>query len=235
MNTSSPKKSFEAQPHDGAFTKASANEPAARATRTAPNRSGRAVAVSSRLSGSTLSARNTVTIPTGMLIQNTQRHDTSTRKPPITGPRAAPSAPMADHVPIACARKFPGTAASNSDNDAGTIMPAPIAWTRREAIRNPTSGATPDRTEPSVKTTRPATNIRRRPIRSAQRPAGTRTAAKRIEYPLRTQLNESSEVPWKSRLMYGKARLTMKRSRLDMKAANDRTATIKPTRLFEYP
>jgi len=63
--------------------------------------SGRAFAVSSRLSGRTLKARTTVTTPTGMLIQKTQRHDSSTKNPPITGPSAAPSAPIADHVPIA--------------------------------------------------------------------------------------------------------------------------------------
>jgi hypothetical protein len=128
-----------------------------------------------------LNARITVTTPTGMLIQKTQRHETSTRNPPITGPSAAPSAPIADHVPMACARACPGTAANSSDSDAGTIMPAPTAWTSRDEINIATSTDTPERTEPSVKTTRPATNIRRRPIRSAQRPAGTSTAAKRIE------------------------------------------------------
>ena len=123
----------------------------------------------------------TVTTPTGMLIQKTQRHDSSTRNPPMTGPSAAPSAPIADHVPMACARAGPGTAASNSDSDAGTIMPAPIAWMRRAAMRSATFGATAESIEPSVKTTRPATNIRRRPMRSAHRPAGTNTAAKMIE------------------------------------------------------
>ena len=103
-STKSPKKSFDVQPHDGAFTSASANEPVATATSTAPSMSGREFAVSSRLSGNTRNARMTVTIPTGMLIQKTHRHDTSTKNPPITGPSAAPSAPIADHVPMACAR-----------------------------------------------------------------------------------------------------------------------------------
>src|ERR1039457_5169919 len=194
-SANNPMKSLEVQPHDGAFTRASANEPAASATSMAPSQSGRASAVSSRLSGSTLKARNTVTTPTGMLIQKTQRHDTSTRNPPMTGPSAAPSAPIADHVPMACARAGPGTAANKSESDAGTIMPAPIAWMRRAATNSDTSGVTPERIDPNVKTTRPATNIRRRPMRSAQRPAGTSTAANRIEYPFRTQLNESSDEP----------------------------------------
>ena len=45
----------------------------------------------------------------------------------MTGPRAAPRAPIADHVPMACARCGPGTAASSKDSDAGTIIPAPTA------------------------------------------------------------------------------------------------------------
>ena len=178
---SSPKKSFDVQPHDGAFTSASASDPAAIATSPAPNMSGRAFTVSSRLSGKTLKASTTAATPTGMLIQKTHRQESSTKKPPITGPRAAPSAPMADHVPMAWARECPGTAANNSDSDAGTIMPAPIACTRRAAMSSDTLSERPDRTEPSVKTTRPATNMRRRPMRSAHRPAGTSTAAKRIE------------------------------------------------------
>jgi hypothetical protein len=44
----------------------------------------------------------------------------------------------------------------------------------------PTPGASPHSTEPAVNPASPATNSRRRPIRSAQRPAGTSTAANTI-------------------------------------------------------
>ena len=98
----------------------------------------------------------------------------------MTGPSAAPSAPRADQVPMARPRAAAGTQASRSDKDAGTISPAPAAWTTRAAIRAATPGATPHSSEPALKAIRPATNSRRRPIRSAHRPAGTSTAAKTI-------------------------------------------------------
>ena len=98
----------------------------------------------------------------------------------MTGPSAAPRAPRADQVPMAWERAAGGTEASSSDSDAGTIMPAPAACTTRAAISAPTPGASPQNREPRLNAIRPATNSRRRPIRSAHRPAGTRTAAKTI-------------------------------------------------------
>ena len=132
------------------------------------------------LSGTTLTARITAASPTGRLTQNTQRQLTCTRLPPITGPSAAPSAPRADQVPSAFGRAGAGTAASRSDRDAGTIAPAPAAWTTRAAISAPTPGASPHSSDPALNAASPATSVRRRPIRSAHRPAGTSTAANTI-------------------------------------------------------
>src|SRR5690349_12780921 len=164
-----------------------------------------------------------------MLIQNTQRQLTWTRLPPITGPSAAPSAPSADQVPIALARPEAGTLASSSESEAGTIRPAPTAWTIRAAISSGTPGDRPHSAEPRLNPISPAPKIRRRPIRSAHRPAGTSTAANTIVYAFSTQDSESRLVPWYSRPMYGNARFTMNRSRLDMKTANPRTPTITVT------
>src|SRR5258705_14010337 len=86
-------------------------------------------------------ASTTAATPTGTLIQNTQRQSTCTRAPPITGPSAPPRAPSADQVPRALGRTGGGTAASNSDSDAGTIAPAPTAWMTRAAISAATPGA----------------------------------------------------------------------------------------------
>src|SRR5215472_5868075 len=163
--------------------------------------------------------------PTGRLIQNTQRQLIWTRLPPITGPSAAPSAPRADQVPRACGLNRGDTAASSSDNDAGTMRPAPIAWTTRAAISAATPGARPHSSEPRLNAARPAMKTRRRPIRSAHRPAGTSTAAKTIVYALSTQDSELRLVPGYCLLMYGNARLTMNRSRLDMNTASDSTPT----------
>jgi hypothetical protein len=227
---SSPKNQAEPQPQSGALTSASATRPTAAASSPAPMMSGRPETFSSRLSGTTRSASATAASPTGTLIQNTQRQLTWTRAPPMTGPRAAPSAPSADQVPIAFGRAAAGTAASSSDSDAGTIAPAPAACTTRAAISAPTPGASPHSTEPRLNPASPATNSRRRPTRSAHRPAGTSTAANTIVYAFSTQDSELRLVPGYCLLMYGNARLTMNRSRLDMNTARDSTPTTAVTR-----
>jgi hypothetical protein len=65
----------------------------------------------------------------------------------------------------------------------------------RAPIRARTPGATPHSSEPRLNAIIPATNRRRRPTRSAQRPAGTRTAANTIVYPFSTQDSELRLVP----------------------------------------
>src|SRR5215470_4598044 len=153
---SKPMNPAEPQPQPGALTRASATRPTDAASSPAPIRSGRPRDAESRLSGTTLMARTTAATPTGTLIQNTQRQLTWTRLPPITGPSAAPRAPSADQVPRAFARAAAGTAASRSDNDAGTIAPAPAAWMTRAAISSPTPGASPQSTDPRVNPASPA-------------------------------------------------------------------------------
>jgi hypothetical protein len=178
--TSSPMKLAEPHPHPGTLTSASATRPTDAASIAAPTRSGLPWTCSSLLSGTTRLAISTAASPTGRLIQKTHRQLNCTRLPPITGPRAAPSAPRADQVPMACERAAGGTEASSKDSDAGTIRPAPTACTTRAAISRLTPGASPQHSDPAQNASRPATNSRRRPTRSAQRPAGTRTAANTI-------------------------------------------------------
>src|SRR5690242_777887 len=133
--------------------------------------------------------------PIGMLMKKTHRQLSWTRLPPMTGPNAAPIAPNADQVPIAAALELAGTEASSSESEAGTISPAPPAWTILAPISAAAEGAAPHSREPSVNVARPATKTRRRPTRSAHRPAGTRTAAKTIVYALSTHDSELSVVP----------------------------------------
>ena len=192
---SRPMKPAEPQPQPGASTSAYATSPTDAASSSAPSRSGRPRDAGSRLSGTTRRASTTAATPTGTLIQNTHRQFTWTRLPPITGPSAAPSAPSADQVPSAFARPRAGTAASSSDSDAGTIAPAPTAWTTRAAISRSTPGASAHSTDPALNPASPAANTRRRPIRSAHRPAGTSTAANTIVYALSTQDSELRLVP----------------------------------------
>src|SRR5215469_6163576 len=219
----------ESHPQPGAFTSANATRPTAAASSAAPARSGLPRACWSLLSGTIRAASSTARRPTGMLIQNTQRQLSWTRVPPITGPSAAPSAASADQVPIALARPGTGTLASSRESEAGTIRPAPAAWMVRAAISSGTPGDRAHSAEPRLKPAKPATKIPRRPTLSAQRPAGTSTAANTIVYAFSTQDSELRLVPWYSRPMYGNARFTMNRSRLDMKTASARTPTMAVT------
>src|SRR5215469_7921246 len=198
---STPMNRAEPHPQSGAFTRANATRPTAAASSAAPARSGLPRVCSSLLSGTNRAVSAMASKPTGMLIQNTQRQLSWTRLPPITGPSAAPSAPNADHVPIAAALALAGTEASSKDSEAGTIRPAPQAWMIRAATKAATPGASPQSSEPMLIAARPMTNTRRLPTRSAHRPAGTRTAAKMIVYALSTQDSEVSDVPAYSRPM----------------------------------
>ncbi|HEX3707179.1 MAG TPA: hypothetical protein VHV76_11165 [Mycobacteriales bacterium] len=116
--------------------------------------------------------------PTGRLTQKTHRQSSCTSSPPITGPSPAPSAPTADHVPIARALPSAGTSASSNDSDVGTIIPAPTACATRAPIRKSRPGASPHAAEPATNMPSPRLKTNRRPTRSAHRPAGTSTAAK---------------------------------------------------------
>ena len=72
--------------------------------------------------------------------------------------------------------------------------------------------------------TMPAMKPRFCPARSASRPIGTRSAAYTTAYALRIQLSSESSVPPKSRPIWSKATLTMKRSTPARNAAPINTA-----------
>ena len=86
--------------------------------------------------------------------------------------------PTAPHSAVADARRSSGNSGSSSPSDVGTSSAAPAACTTRAAIRNSTDGASPHSAEAPTNTPSPQKNIRRRPSRSASRPAGTSNAAK---------------------------------------------------------
>jgi hypothetical protein len=77
---------------------------------------------------------------------------------------------MPPHRATAVARTL-GVAASNRASDAGMSSAAPTACTTRPAMSSQGVGARPHNAEPSVNTARPRWNERRRPERSAMRPA----------------------------------------------------------------
>ena len=113
----------------------------------------------------------------GTLTKNTHRHDSRSRRiAPAEGPRAAPRAAEAPHTPITMDRRSGGKSGRIIDSEAGLRIEAPIPWTTRAAINHPTAGAMPEPRDPTIKTTTPTMNVRRRPFRSARRPAMSRNA-----------------------------------------------------------
>ena len=114
-----------------------------------------------------------------MFTRKTRRQfETEISTPPSDGPSPAAPAATAASSAVPCERRSSGKAWSTSASDAGTSIAAPSAWTSRNTISAVTEGASAQAAEASVKTLNPATNIRRRPTRSASRPAATRNAAK---------------------------------------------------------
>ena len=91
---------------------------------------------------------------------------------------AAATPPIAPHSAVADARRSGGNSGSSSPSDVGTSSAAPAAWITRAPISTSAVGASPHKAEAARNSPRPTKKIRRRPSRSASRPAGTSSAAK---------------------------------------------------------
>ena len=110
--------------------------------------------------------------PTGMLIQKIDRQPTDcTSAPPTTGPSARLTPTVAPHMPIACARSRGSVKTLRMiDIATGLSIDPPTPWSMRKAISQPRLGARLQSSEPSVNSTRPSWNTRRRPKRSPIEP-----------------------------------------------------------------
>ena len=75
------------------------------------------------------------------------------------------------------ARFSAGTSASTRPSDAGISAAPPTAWTTRAAISIAALLAEPEMADPRRNSASPAPKTRRRPTRSAIRPAGRSSAA----------------------------------------------------------
>ena len=107
----------------------------------------------------------------------------------------AASTAVALHAVTARARLPGGKPWRTSASDAGTIAAAPTPWIARAAISTPTEGAAAASAEARVKITIPATYTRRRPYRSAKRPARIINAANVMLYAFSTHESSESVAP----------------------------------------
>ncbi len=107
-------------------------------------------------------------MPTGMLIQKTERHPTDcTSAPPTTGPSARLKPTAAPHIPIACARSRGSVKTLRMiDIATGLSIEPPTACNIRKTISHPRVGAALHSSDPSVNSTSPVAKTRRRPRRS---------------------------------------------------------------------
>jgi len=140
-------------------------------TRTWPTGSSRRF-TAARDSGTYRAVSAMAAMPTGMLIQKTLRQPAeSTSAPPMTGPerdrQAEDGAPEAD-----CLRPLGrlGERVGDDRHRDRVSMDPPIACRARNATSQPRLGAREQAREPMAKTTRPALNTVRRPIRSPTEP-----------------------------------------------------------------
>ena len=194
-------------------------------TRTAPGMSNPWPCLS-RLSERRKGLRISAAMPTGTLTKKIHGHERkSTRMPPKSTPKAAPTPPTAPQPPSAMLRSRPSLkVATRMDSAAGVMVAAPSPWNARKAMRDASLQASPQRSEPSVKTTAPKMNTRRRPSRSAERPPSRRKPPNTSAYALMTHCRFSC-VNLRSSWMDESATLTIAMSRMVMNC----TARMSPS------
>ena len=175
-----------------------ANASAERAAQrsTTPTRSGNGRRWLSRESARKVWPSCTLTSAIGMYRKKTQRHWAAcTIEAPRVGPRAAPSEEIAPQMVTAVARSRAEKAARRRPSEDGMISALPTPWTIRPPTRTGTPGAKPHTSEPTAKITSPSAKTRRRPHRSAARPAGISSEPKTMLCPLSTH-DSSARLLW---------------------------------------
>ena len=133
----------------------------------------------SRDSSTLASVSATAPMPTGMFTRNTAcQLNASVRMPPSTGPMATEAPTTAPNAPNAMPRSRPWNAWAIRASEVANIMPPPMPCSARNRFRCSGVSTSPQPREASENSTRPITNTRRRPIRSATEPDTSRVEAR---------------------------------------------------------
>ena len=186
----------------------------------APARSKLLCARSSFDSGTSLSDATNTAIPTGMLTKKIHGHENaSTRNPPSTRPTAPPPTAIAAQTLIAFARSAPSAnVVVMIESAAGAMSAAPRPCRPRQKMRTSELGASPFRSDATVKITTPMRKIRLRPTRSPARPPSSRKPPKTSVYALTIHCRSASDIP-RSSWIEGSATFTIVASRITMNCA----------------
>jgi len=216
----------ELQPRDGPSTTPQmiSSRPEAESSRP----SGSSRLAPPRDSPSTVATSTTASTPIGTLRKKIQcQSRPCTTAPPTTGPTATPSPLMPPQMPTAAVRRFSGTAWASRVRASGITAAPPSPWIARAAVSSHDDVASPAASEASVKTTRPARNIRRRPMRSPIADAVSRNAANGSVYALTNHWRLCSDACRSVRIT-GSAVLTTRLSSVTMKVGMPIAARISP-------
>ncbi len=165
----------------------------------------------------------------GTLTNSTHRHEAYvTSRPPAISPAAPPPTLIAAYTPIARLRGGPcGNVVTMSASAAGATIAPPAPCTARAASSHVWEVANPPAREAAEKSSRPVTNIRRRPSRSPARPPSSSSPPNARAYPLTTHSRPAPENP-RARWMCGSATLTTVESSTTMSCAVAMTSSATP-------
>ena len=115
-------------------------------------------------------------------------------------------------------------------SDDGINVAAPMAWITRNAIRMPADGASPQAIDATVNSVEPNRKARLWPSRSANLPAGTRSAANTIVYALSTHDSWAGVTESNVATMSGNATNSTVVSRKTASTASDAIARVRAWR-----
>ena len=165
----------------------------------------------------------TAAIPIGRLTKKTQRHESSvTRSPPSTGPMAGAKAVPMVIMLAARTRSDGGNTRNSIAMPTGTNMPPPAPWMTRKMTSSVMFCASPQRTDPNVKTTMADISTRFPPKRSPNQPEAGMNTARLTRYAM-TIPSTAVGAMWKSRPIVGKATFTIVMSMMFMNMAETKT------------
>ncbi len=170
-----------------------------------------------------------------MFTKKIQRHDKPlVITPPSTGPIATATPVNAPNTPKATPRSDGLNAWASKAREIANMIAPPTPCNARASERKTMPVAPPHNADPSVKTTIPMANMRRRPRRSAVEPAVSRKAASVNAYASMTHCRSDSD-PEKARWMSGSATFTIVMSSSSMNTPVQTAISVHHLRAMVFP
>jgi hypothetical protein len=188
----------------------------------APSQSGRA----RRRRVSATRATSTHSAATGAFTKNTQRQLTpEVSAPPISGPTATEAPAVAPQIPSAVPRSRPRNSWAISASDVANIAAPPTPWSALKAFSITGPDASPQSSDETRNTTRPAPKTARWPSRSPSEPQTNITAASDSAYASIVHCRSLKDAP-RSPAMLGSATLTIVMSSNSMNRPRDTVSSV---------